>query len=70
MSDRDRLDFLHRVHILLGREKQNAIVRARFPALIDGPSEFSNNTWATRRSAPMLLREQPPRFDVAAGGAD
>ena len=43
MSERDALDFLHRVHMLLGREKQNAIVRARFQALIDGPREFSND---------------------------
>jgi hypothetical protein len=32
MSEADNLDFPHRLHILLGREKQNAIVRVRFRA--------------------------------------
>ena len=38
-----RARLLHRVHILLGREKQHAIVRVRFQALIDGLREFSND---------------------------
>jgi hypothetical protein len=38
-----RARLLHRVHILLRREKQNAIVRARFQALIDGLRKFSND---------------------------
>ena len=48
---------------LLGREKQNAIVRALFQALIDGLREFSNDNQATRCSASVLFREQPPRID-------